>query len=117
VLDLSTHEENREDPEHEGNVKDNAGSEDIEQQYPENSRDDTPRKGPGRPRILRTGKRGRPRKLFHERGPENDVANNVFEQIAGIAEVPLKQALGGEDVQQWRNAIIEEMKSLIRNNT
>ena len=34
-----------------------------------------------------------------------------------MSEIPMKKAMTGSDAQEWRNAIAEEMKSIIKNET
>lgn len=62
---------------------------------------------PGRPKILRTGNRGRPRKLYC--GQPGEAAN--------IAEIPVNQAIYGDDSTEWLSAMAEEAIALIRNDT
>lgn len=60
-------------------------------------------RGPGRSKLVRTGRRGRPRKLFHDI-PE--VAQHIEEatplELTLLSEVPLRQA--GPD-SEWRDAM------------
>lgn len=74
----------------------------------------TSKRGPGRSKIIRTGLRGRPRKLFHE---PRESANSTAEYYAFLAEVPLKRAMSGPDAAEWREAMIFEVKSVIGNDT
>ena len=76
--------------------------------------DDNRKKAPGRPRIMRTGKRGRPRKQFHYHR-EEPADSNV--EIATLSEVPMKKALSSPEADAWRAAMIEELTSIIRNDT
>lgn len=66
-----------------------------------------PTRGPGRPKLVRTGGRGRPRKLYCVQPGE----------AANVAEVPVNQAVSGEDSAEWLEAMAEEAIALIRNNT
>uniref|UniRef100_A0A5S6Q664 Retroviral polymerase SH3-like domain-containing protein n=1 Tax=Trichuris muris TaxID=70415 RepID=A0A5S6Q664_TRIMR len=55
-------------------------------------------RGRGRPRIVRTGKRGRPRKHYQPAGnsTEPSIADETAEtdiEIASIAEIPIKEAI------------------------
>jgi len=71
----------------------------------------TSRRIRGRPRILRTGSRGRPRRIF-----------NAVEQIQespdiiGLSEISLKEAVRGPDAENWNRAIASELKSIIKND-
>lgn len=81
---------------------------------------------PGRPKIVRTGKPGRPKKVYkthnemiptirvNDVNAEDDALENV---IANNAEISLRQAMESNDSDEWRNAITSEFKSLIENNT
>ncbi|KAJ3661597.1 hypothetical protein Zmor_005987 [Zophobas morio] len=73
-------------------------------------------RAPGRPRIVRTGRRGRPRKQF--RTVPNPGANivDVIEQ-SFVSEVAMKKALSGPDADEWRRAIVAELTSIIKNDT
>lgn len=46
-----------------------------------------PKRAPGRPRIERTGLRGRPRKLFHTRDAD---ARGAEAEFAMLSEIPMK---------------------------
>lgn len=107
-------------------------------------------RAPGRPKIIRTGRRGRPRKLYQTRimepnveegtaerdgnenasvdteeteaegqpdGMEDQEDNFVSQQVAGIAEISVRDALNGENELEWKHAIKTEITNLIRNNT
>ncbi|CAB0004910.1 unnamed protein product [Nesidiocoris tenuis] len=67
------------------------------------------KRGRGRPRLLRTGSRGRPRKIY-TMVPEN-------EEIAGVVEISVKQALSSAQSDEWRAAIRKEFNSLLQNGT
>lgn len=67
------------------------------------------RQGRGRPRIVRTGQRGRPSKVY---------ANEAgLAEFAYIADVHIKNALMGEDSSAWKEAMASEVRSLINENT
>jgi len=107
---LNTPEENHDDQDEE---EDEEGSEHGgEENCRENSNLDAPRRGPGRPRIQRTGTRRRPKKLFHT---VNCVGET--EETAFITEIPIEQALRGPDAEEWLQAMASEMISIIRNDT
>lgn len=70
------------------------------------------RRGPGRPKIDRTGARGRPRKVY------NEVDANILEaEYVFLAEIPIKQAISGADSSEWYQAMTSELKSIIQNDT
>ena len=71
-----------------------------------------PRRGRGRPKIVRTGQRGRPQKEFHE----TDCADET-EEFSCLAEIPLESAEHGPDAEEWYQAMESEMKSIISNDT
>ncbi|CAA9994774.1 unnamed protein product [Nesidiocoris tenuis] len=67
------------------------------------------KRGRGRPRLLRTGSRGRPRKIY------TDVPEN--EEMAGVVEISVKQALSSAQSDEWRAAIRKKFNSLLQNGT
>jgi len=86
------------------------------------------KRAPGRPRLLRTGTRGRPRKLFRSetstREAEEDLTDVVTEEtvnpddvFSGIAEISVQEAFEGEDHEEWKKAVEDEMMSLLKNDT
>ncbi|CAD6993124.1 unnamed protein product [Ceratitis capitata] len=91
-----------------------------------NDKDDGGR-GPGRPKLLRTGCRGRPRKVFRSRNSieedvqpvESDIILDVEDDdvFSGIAEIDTRLALNGPDSDEWKLAIESEIMSLIKNDT
>lgn len=72
----------------------------------------------GRPRLLRTGQPGRPRKLFHH-APEMTryIEETDLPEQALLSEVPMRLALTGPDSEEWRDAMTQEIRSIIRNDT
>lgn len=88
----------------------------------------TTKHGPGRPRKLKTGKRGRPRKLFNtlqDNGTEsNESGRNIDENIIQCASLvdhndtltPL-EAISSPEGEQWKNAMKSEYDALMKNNT
>lgn len=100
--------------------------------------DASERRGPSRPRIIRTGKPGRPTKQYRIT-TTTDVAADVPEQSvdqessdmdddqlldqhdAGLTmnacEISFEQAIFGPDKQEWEDAICSEVRSLILNDT
>jgi hypothetical protein len=71
------------------------------------------RRGPGRPKLVRTGAPGRPKKVYNEL-PQEEANNTDF---VLTCEVPMKQALTGPDAGEWLSAMVEEMKSILKNDT
>ena len=88
-IPLDVHEdENNEDEDYEDeNQEDDCG--DTDQHENINA---VPRKGPGKPRKVLTGLRGRPRKEYQE---PHDHARYTESEIVNVSEVPLKQAISG----------------------
>uniref|UniRef100_W8B6G9 Retrovirus-related Pol polyprotein from transposon TNT 1-94 n=1 Tax=Ceratitis capitata TaxID=7213 RepID=W8B6G9_CERCA len=86
------------------------------------------RRAPGRPKLMRMGNRGRPRKMFRCRvnsepsqktacqDSDNDSAddNDVF---VGIAEISLRDALCGPEREEWSDALECEVMNIIKNDT
>lgn len=97
----------------------------------EERNDNLERRLPGRPKLIRTGKPGRPKKFYRTTAnievEENTTAdvidacdddNEVFEDaIANYAEINLHEAIKGKDKDIWYQAIADEFKSLIKNDT
>ncbi|GBP59962.1 Retrovirus-related Pol polyprotein from transposon TNT 1-94 [Eumeta japonica] len=78
------------------------------------------KRGPGRPKLIKTGLRGRPRKLFskvnncevQERIDCNfNEDNNIF---VGITEVQLDDAMNSQESTDWKRAIQSEVMSLLK---
>ena len=100
---------------------------------------DSTRRLPGRPTIIRTGKRGSPRKEYRTRtqsgnrsdiesmqGEEatqgdqnsNEEADDVFEDAeANFAHIDYHEALNEKNSEEWKESISEEVKQLIKNDT
>lgn len=70
------------------------------------------RRGPGRPKIWRTGKVGRPRKVFNCIPKEANLNERAF-----VSEIPLTLAMKSDEKSEWLNAMAEEIKSIIKNGT
>ncbi|KAL0279164.1 UNVERIFIED_CONTAM: hypothetical protein PYX00_000774 [Menopon gallinae] len=66
----------------------------------------------GRPKILRTGKPGRPRKIFQREIQDSENANFCF-----LGEIPMKRALSGNECNEWMRTMSEEIQSILRNDT
>jgi len=78
---------------------------DLEETQPESKR------GPGRPRKIRTGNRGRPRREF------NLVESTSYAEETFLAEIPLSQAVATSDANEWYHSMAAELKSVIESNT
>lgn len=81
-------------------------------------------RGPGRPKLIRTGKPGRPRKIYH--GPissakETGCVDTELEALefnpVFISEIPLYDVLDGSEWEVWQQAINEELISIVRKKT
>lgn len=70
------------------------------------------RRGRGRPRLIRTGSRGRPKKQYHQA-----ALADVDIELVNLAEVPVKEALQGAEADEWLAAMESEMKSIIASQT
>ena len=87
----------------------------------------TVKKSRGRPKFLRTGKRGRPRKLFHmveEENNQTDITeetNKKHENMANLAEIndpsTVSEALSSENSKEWKAALQAEYDALTKNKT
>lgn len=107
-----------------------------------NSSQITLRRGPGRPKLLRTGQVGRPKKVYKMVELTNDPVNDadVSEEetrsrmeepngsggdeefrdcvdFVGAAEVSLDDALQSEEKKEWEEAILSEIRSLVQKDT
>lgn len=47
----------------------------------------------------------------------NDVVNNAEEEYSFISEIPLNQAYSGPDSEEWLDAMANELKSILKNDT
>lgn len=72
------------------------------------------RRGQGRPTMIRTGERGRPRKMYQT---QNRTNLDTIPEEARISEVPLKQAMSCVDAEEWHDTMSNEVKSILKNNT
>ncbi|KMQ86956.1 copia-like retrotransposable protein [Lasius niger] len=92
-----------------------AGQEDLEEVDKESRITDEqevaiPTRRRGRPRIIRTGLPGRPRK---------DYGRGEVDQgeLACVAEIFVMHAISGANSFEWKDAMASEVKFLIKNNT
>jgi len=75
-------------------------------------------RGRSRPRIVWTGNRGRPRKIYQPaRTPDRSACTEILDELAQIAEIPITEATRGLDAEEWQLAIAYEFRSLLQNNT
>lgn len=72
----------------------------------------TPIRGRGRPRLVRTGLRGRPRRLFRNADP-----SSLSDEAANLTEIPIDEAIHGPDIADWNDAIASELRSILKNDT
>lgn len=100
-------------------LNDSISGRDVEiiQQIPEQDAADEvpgPSSGRGRPKIIRTGQRGRPRKEYQVREEEATFLKN--EEIF-LSEIPMKEAMSSPESHEWKRAMVDELKSIIKNDT
>lgn len=83
----------------------------------------TYKRGPGRPKIEK-GQVGRPRKIYNmievRENSENESSSEEFldtNDFAGAIETSLKDALSSDEKSQWEEAILSEIRSLVKNDT
>jgi len=85
-------------------------------------------RGRGRPRTIRTGRRGRPRKVYSENRilvqdkPSSEEINSEYdgtvdEEFAGLVNLRMKEVFSREDGKLWREAVQSEYSSIIENKT
>lgn len=48
---------------------------------------------------------------------DDEIDDDVFADYAGVAEISIKEALEGDAHEEWEEAILSEIKSLIKNDT
>ena len=73
-------------------------------------------RGRGRPKIIRTGQPGRPRKQYQP-GNLNRAGIAEPNEETFLSEVPMKEAMKGPNANEWHQAIVEEIKSIIKKDT
>lgn len=69
------------------------------------------RRVPGRPKLIRTGKAGRPKKRYTTK------TFSVENESVSLAEISMKEAMSSDDKESWMEAIVDEVKSIIKNDT
>lgn len=70
------------------------------------------RRGPGRPRLIRTGHRGRPAKQYHTVNFADYQEDYVLQ-----TEISTKLALQGPDSDDWYHAMSDEVQSMLNKET
>lgn len=121
VVEQPENEENcNEDPAEQDEVR----AEDSESSSEEEEEFHTPlttKRGPGRPKKLLTGKRGRPRKLFNEVRVEGTEQRNQEVNVASLIDendpVTVENAMESSEANNWKKAMKSEFEALKRNKT
>ncbi|XP_070144855.1 uncharacterized protein [Drosophila kikkawai] len=117
-------------------MTDNLPDEQVEPSSSSEVEEETPvveKRGRGRPKLLRTGQRGRPRKMYQQRQedetPNNDPAENdtsiddEFEdcELAFLAvtgdPLTLEEALKSKEAVHWKRAVEDEFMAQVLNKT
>ena len=75
------------------------------------------RRGRGRPRIERTGLRGRPKKIYAQAQDRVAIDQEPMEEIAEMVEISMKEAISSSNAQDWKVAIQDEFQAIIQNDT
>lgn len=124
--------EKNEEKENSTKDKDEFGDDEYASAREENETPMVSKRGPGRPRKEKTGKRGRPKKIFQEvpldqnteaenQVEEEERRNHEEEHFANLVEHPDPQtaaeALSSPEVNEWREAMIKEYEALEKNGT
>ena len=95
-----------------------GGPEDDTTSHDSNDDEEAPRpqrgRGPGRPRIIRTGQRGRPRRQHQ---PSRENAEFDGSDLVNLAEVPFRSAMHSNDAEHWLKAIVSEVESILQHDT
>ena len=84
----------------------------------------SPRRSRGRPKIVRTGLPGRPRKEYKTtcdkkstESTESEILESEQCEFAFSAEVSYSQAMQGPSACEWRDAMKEELRAHLKNGT
>lgn len=93
------------------NDDERADHDDEETTREEGEPENASRRGPGRPRIIRTGRPGRPRKI-HGTATYADEDDFVF-----LSEIPIARAMISSESAEWTRAMADEVKSILMKNT
>lgn len=74
------------------------------------------KRGPGRPKIIRTGRPGRPRKSSNVMISNIEVSEED-NSVEVLDPRSLDEALEGPDAEEWTDAITAEIKAHMENDT
>ncbi|XP_073967102.1 uncharacterized protein [Choristoneura fumiferana] len=82
------------------------------------------RRGSGRPKVIRTGRPGRPRKVYNyveveERNSESEAEeySDCIDYAGAASEISLNDALRSSERSEWEAAILSEIRSLVQKGT
>ena len=79
------------------------------------------KRGPERPRKMKTGKTGRPRKQYNMVPADSDDVGESENEVAGLIRhldpASTEEALADPSAEEWNNAILEEYAAHISNRT
>lgn len=89
------------------------------------------KRAPGRPKRVKTGKRGRPKKVYQTaptQSSSDDICDDTIgepssnlgdanECMIGIESISLEDAIRSEDTSLWIKALASECRSIIKNDT
>ena len=70
------------------------------------------KRGQGRPKIMRTGNVGRPRKIYETVPIEQETVQLVNDNLTESVD----ELLSGPHAEKWKEAMIMEYDGLIKNN-
>ncbi|XP_073844139.1 uncharacterized protein, partial [Musca autumnalis] len=103
------HHSRKSDSEFESAEEDNTLVKETEHPIEEGNNVEKPRVGPGRPRIVKTGKPGRPKKQYN--------VLNLMKVEDIVVPNTVEEAMSGEHSQYWQDAMEDEYNSLMKNDT
>lgn len=82
------------------------------------------KRGSGRPKVVRTGRPGRPRKVYNyveveERNSESETEeySDCIDYAGAASEISLNDALRSPERSEWEDAILSEIRSLVQKGT
>jgi|GEM_PF-6972300 len=67
------------------------------------------KRGPGRPKLIKTGSRRRPKKSYN-------MLANKNQETGMFAEVSLREAITGFSMNEWYMAMATELRSILQND-
>ena len=112
--DEDNHSHNQDDERENTDNEDNASE--ILSSDEDVTQENEARRGPGRPRKLYTGARERPRKQYQTVHNVEEISP-PSECVVCLAEIPIRDAIKGPELNKWLEAMAIELKSTIKNNT